>query len=388
MNVCRFINSRAVREHLENLDYSFTTPEAAYIVHHSRYATLDEKIGAWQEIIATMPNCSMPARLNMAEIPDFHEFLQSYIDLQRKKFQLFNSPRDSVYFYDVIWNCDAESEFDYRSQSDSCGPFSTASIALEHAFRAALEEAQTESGAAAGRVSFYDISKRQMNDGDARLNADHAFFSPGLDLRSVDIHYRKLTDREYDIDSSFDGMWFAFPTPFHAGDILYNPHTRNAQDRTPIVLRSICTWDSDKFTRELPQREYSEAFIAGAAERIERFRKTADDSDMAYNGYEIYAESEVPIVNSDVYPYSNYLNLEYYDKPLQGMQQALPAISEYLKTGDAEFLVNTLTALALQARKTKMDDLIRCAISCYMDESLESVGLSTAAKHGNGPSNE
>lgn len=31
MNVCRFINSRAVREHLENLDYSFTTPEAAYI---------------------------------------------------------------------------------------------------------------------------------------------------------------------------------------------------------------------------------------------------------------------------------------------------------------------------------------------------------------------
>lgn len=382
MDVYRFINSKAVREHLKNISYSFTAPEAAYIVHHSRYAALDEKIAAWQEIVDTMPNCSMPARLNMSEIPDFHEFLQTYIDLQRKKLQLFNNPRDSVYFYNIVWEYDAESEFSRQSQCDFCGPFSTASIALEHALRGALEEVQASSSPTAGRVRFYEISKRQLNDEDAYGNADRAIFLPSLNLQNVDIHYRKLTRREYDVDSAFAGMWFAFPTPFHACDIVYNPHTGIEQDRTPIVLTSICTWDSAKFAQEPPRHEYSEAFVHGANKRVEEFRETADDSDMTYDGYEVDKESEAPIIRRDVYPYSNYLNLEYYDKPLQGMQRALPTVGEYLRTGDVEFFVNTLAVFALQAYKAKMDDFIQCAIGCYTDSSLEAIGLSATTKHG------
>ncbi len=384
MDICRFINSRAVREHLQSINYPFTAPEAAYIVHHSRYASFDEKMAAWQEIIDTMPSCSMPARLNMSEIPDFHEFLRAYMNLQHEKLRMFNDPGNSVYFYNIIWDCNTEEEFDRqnRDENDACGPFSTVNIACEHALKAALEEVQAEQCAAVSRIRFYDISKRRMNDADARWNTDHAIFLPDFDLQNVDICYQKLSDKENDIDSAFEGMWFAFPTPFHAGDILYNPHTQIGQDLRPIVLTSICTWDSAKFAQELSRHEYSEIYIHGASRLVEEFRETADDSDMTYDGYEVGIESEAPIVHYDVHPFSNYLNLEYYDKPLRGMQRALPTVGEYLRTGDVEFFVNTLAAFALQAHKTKMDDLIQCAIGCFMDSSLEAIGLSTTAERG------
>lgn len=68
MDIYRFVDSCDIREHLENINYNFNTQEAAYIVWYCRTVSLAEKEAAWNEIIKTMPNCSLKERLNMMEI--------------------------------------------------------------------------------------------------------------------------------------------------------------------------------------------------------------------------------------------------------------------------------------------------------------------------------
>lgn len=61
MNILHFIDSRDIREHLEKIGYQFSTLEAACLVDHSRTAAMQERFDAWEEIIATMPDCARPA---------------------------------------------------------------------------------------------------------------------------------------------------------------------------------------------------------------------------------------------------------------------------------------------------------------------------------------
>ena len=84
MNYYRFLDSWDIRNHLEEMEYPLSTPEAAYLVWQSRGATLEEKFAAWEEIIQTMPDCAMEERLNMAAIPSFHGFLREYMETSRK----------------------------------------------------------------------------------------------------------------------------------------------------------------------------------------------------------------------------------------------------------------------------------------------------------------
>lgn len=55
-SIYEFINSRDVRKYLLEINYQFTTPEAAFVVYWSKKPVKD-KIRAWEEIIRTMPDC-------------------------------------------------------------------------------------------------------------------------------------------------------------------------------------------------------------------------------------------------------------------------------------------------------------------------------------------
>ena len=72
MNIFRFINSKDIRRHLRELQYQFTVPEAAFLIFMSRIVPLKEKFDAWQEIINTMPDCSLEERPNMKALPRWH----------------------------------------------------------------------------------------------------------------------------------------------------------------------------------------------------------------------------------------------------------------------------------------------------------------------------
>ncbi len=75
MDLFRFINSKDTRDYLQQIDYSFTAPEAAFLVWRCRNATLKEKFAAWREMIETMPNCSLTRR-KTEPIDNCHDFLR------------------------------------------------------------------------------------------------------------------------------------------------------------------------------------------------------------------------------------------------------------------------------------------------------------------------
>ena len=57
MDFYRFIHSRDVRRYLQEIRYSFTATEAAFLVWQCRNANLEEKCTAWQAVIDTLPDC-------------------------------------------------------------------------------------------------------------------------------------------------------------------------------------------------------------------------------------------------------------------------------------------------------------------------------------------
>lgn len=97
MNIFRFINSKDIREYLRELQYQFTVPEAAFLIFMSRIVPLKEKFDAWQEIINTMPDCSLEERPNMKALPSFHQFLKDYMALQKKMLAGFYQQEKAVY---------------------------------------------------------------------------------------------------------------------------------------------------------------------------------------------------------------------------------------------------------------------------------------------------
>lgn len=102
MNIYRFIQSKSVQEHLEKINYIFSSLEMAYIIWQCPDATLAERFDAWQEIIDTMPDTPLPDSMELKEMEGVHEFLRQYVKLQQEFLDEFNGEEDGVYFYRYI----------------------------------------------------------------------------------------------------------------------------------------------------------------------------------------------------------------------------------------------------------------------------------------------
>ena len=84
MDIYPFIDSQAIREHLQKLDYHFNAEEAAYLIWHSQKRTLEEKLSAWQEIVeATADDVMLLNRREGTEV-SLCKILGAYVD-ERKK---------------------------------------------------------------------------------------------------------------------------------------------------------------------------------------------------------------------------------------------------------------------------------------------------------------
>jgi len=82
MDIFRFINSKDIRSYLKEINYEFTSVEAAWLVWQCESITLQEKHNAWQEIIDTMPDCAVESnqRFHFEGIESFHSFLKEFIN--------------------------------------------------------------------------------------------------------------------------------------------------------------------------------------------------------------------------------------------------------------------------------------------------------------------
>ena len=214
MNIFRFINSKDIREYLRELQHQFTVPEAAFLIYMSRTVPLKEKFDAWQEIINTMPDCSLEERPNMKALPSFHQFLKDYMALQKKMLAGFYQQEKAVYTIEFY-----EKELGKKDWVDLGLYFPDYQTAVSNLTENWLED----------DVEKIRITKHYFADGAAKQEKE-LWIETDRQLNVLSLGEKDcLSDSEIDTAITFEGMWFPFPTPFHRGDILGNSRTHNCQ---------------------------------------------------------------------------------------------------------------------------------------------------------------
>ncbi len=380
MDIYRFINSKDIAEYLKNLNYKFTLPEAAFLVYQSHYRTMKEKCDAWKELIDTMPDCSIEERFNMARIGSFHQFLRDYMDLQDKILQTFYDASGAVYTYELMMTgprktWDGSKSDDPSLIREEAGEyFADAGSAMAH-FKKGRKD-YLEDGLKMVRFSKQPLLKESDPEKDGEIRME---MTP--DLEPVRIDYSGsgiLNDEEDILFRQFDGMCFAFPTPFKRGDILIDRvHGGFAGQGIPFVLAGISTWDRDDLLNNgyAPQNPRVKSADKDLAYRL----KHGDDSDMNYAYCYLSSDGTgFPVIAED--NEWTYLNLERYEGPLQGMYRILRPLGSAMtvdpKTGDPlispDLLCNAyqliMTEEMCRSNRSRME-------ACYTKEGQEKAGF-------------
>lgn len=332
MDVLKFIDSRDIREHLRSIDYQFSAPEAAFLVWYSRKATLREKTDAWLEIANSMPNCSMLRNHGILDIPDFHAFLHKTVNDIEESIVKFEIPSAHSYFFDIRWPGQSPA-------GNMRGPFRSYDACIDAAV-GELRENEDASGARITRFA-HDSQAPYEDSGSVFVNARGEIMSCDFAKPEGDVPAW---------EEAFGMMWFDFPTPFHAGDVVCT--TKSSLPSGPFVLTRISTWDGARVLDEMRVLLRSKAFAKNIDRSLEAHRRNGDVSDMGAFGCAVtrnYSYPVFPIYNGDID--AMYLDLEYYRKPLEGADRMLLAVRPFVK-GDLGFdsLVAFCKALDMQAQ--------------------------------------
>lgn len=217
MNYYRFLDSRDIRNHLENMEYPLSTPEAAYLVWQCHNATLEEKFSAWEEIAKTMPDCAIPRRPGMADdVPSVHQFLRDYMDLEKKRLEHVTQGENCVFGADFFLLPNQE----WRKEPiwSDCGRlFSDYTSCLAYCRQELSEEI--------GKVRIW----KQVLGRDSS-HRDSLTLTAKLEPLCLDI------SPICDLDDMFPSLWWTSPLPSAGGTLYGTP--AESQD-FPIVI-SLC----------------------------------------------------------------------------------------------------------------------------------------------------
>jgi len=294
MDIYKFINSRDIREHLKNINYNFSSLEAAWLIWKSKYTTISEKHEAWKEIIKTMPDCVIEKRSNTLPQESLHRYLEKIIEIENgyiKAVQL-DEP-ETFYFYT------------YTSDDEWYQGCPTANYlgCFEDAMASCYYDSENDD------ISSYRIRIRKVWFDGRDENIGVELNTNGEVLKVLYDDFK--SSKEIDIlDLGFDGMWFDFPNPFKKGDIIYNPGRFSSADFE-------CNYGLCVLEEEVPLRRCIESWKKSSG---------ADSSDMTVDG--LFQNEDGTIFAECT---ANYMNFEYYRGELDGKKRILKAISNYLK---------------------------------------------------------
>ena len=352
MNIYRFIQSKSVREHLEKINYTFSSLEMAYIIWQCPDATLAERLDAWLEIIDTMPDSPLPDSMKLEGTESVHEFLRQYIEVQQEFLNEFNKEEDGVYFY----------KYTVRERPNETWPWEYISMEnFEHAFlslseckKAIQEDIDYESPLLQLRndcerceeETVEIVVQRQMISAYFVITA---FLSERLEILAFDVPQKYLEPEGGKMMSAFKKMHFDIPVPFETGDIVYAemsyPTLMFRGEPQPVVFDSI---SGDKKTEEIKYFIYS-----------------VDDNSSTGN----FFRGEI----------KNYLALEYYKEELNGLARFLKAASSFLKGKlDVEKLIQTWIVLSFDhktAKESEVPEENRLQLKYSEDDTAELTGL-------------
>ncbi|NLT47106.1 MAG: hypothetical protein GXX92_01705 [Clostridiales bacterium] len=343
LNIYRFINSRDIRKHLQDLKYEFNALEAAWLVYQCAGATLEEKHGSWTWIIENMPDMEVIERPNCKYRESLHDTLRKYIALEEKLLDMYIEPADAVYVCEHFIGNDRENQISVFFDIDEC-----------------LKD-----------ISYYwsDFDPEDLTDGvttvitrhfrenksciQVEYNTDCAVESVRAWPKPEELWNEECDDLEL---SFFDGLWFDFPTPFKKGDIICR-YTDSAKGdeygfcKGPIVLEGLLTWYlSDDGPRSL------KSYIDG---------ENGDTTDMTVYGYFMFEDGHIYRECTD-----NYMDMEFYRGPSTGIRRMYKALSSYIK-GDIELELFLYAQRMFMLDKQKED----FTANCFTDEGLRLAGL-------------
>ena len=314
MDIYNFIDSKDIRAHLQSLRYDFTLPEAAFLIWQCATAALSEKHAAWRELIQTMPDCRMEPRRNMCEIQSMHGFLQEYIELEEKLLRDFHLESDAVYFYNILRKdeafCDGFSESEKYERA-----FPTLSDCL-----AAAEKDMCDNGAE--DILHVYIKRQLLSDPNRSMTV---CLNNRLEVMDIDAFRCPLTEREQELLGAFEGMWFAFPTPFKRGGLVCQKHSLKAwrfPQNACYVLDSIAAGTN----REMQESGFwgNRSDMQDTDRLHQMLLKDGDVTDMSFSAYSV---EDGKIVFDNV---GWYLSLERFDGTLTGAQRALYPLRDLL----------------------------------------------------------
>lgn len=313
MDFYQFINSQDIREHLTEIEYQFTSLECAFIVWQSLNHTLAQKWEAWEWLIENTPDCAVPERMNCAGWKSLHGFLRAYIELEKKYLSLFERIADNaVYTFDIqddLGRQDRErSVFGSLDDCLRCVKSDYLDEYEDYDFPVVTKNFIRKEGAATHTPVLIVKYTRNLEPKEITF---YCFDKAAVHASCLDDEWI-MSEEDGDLAYlSFNGMWFDIPTPFHVGDVVCDCNTGE-----PFVLLGMNTWS-------VRNRKNYESYVNG---------RNGDTSDMFAYGYSFI--DECPGVRGD-FLYDdhmiNYLNCEYYRKPLVGKERLIGAYALYVK---------------------------------------------------------
>ena len=328
MTFYQFINSKDIRAYWEKIGYLPSPLEAAWLVYQCRTATLKEKHRAWQEIIDTLPDCTIDWRAWHAPRESLHQFLRDYMALEQKWLRQFNESEGAAYQFEISGTGEGQT---WEVKSGCL--FSGAAACFEAAKKAG--DSLTE--------PVIHMTKRKIDDANKDSYMALSCRKNG-DVLNVILEGNE-TDAQVDLYwGSFECLWFAFPVPFEKGDILWDPK-REEDDLCcgPIAIENT-----------------TPAWYA------ETGHKGYDNTDMNVWGY--FQDAEGHIYSESAW---NYMNYEYYPpERLTGKRRIMKALGNFMK----DKIDIGLFAEAYHHILTD-EHAGSCRPTCYTEEGMRLVGL-------------
>jgi hypothetical protein len=325
--ICRFVNSKDIKHYLLEINYEFSTAEAAWLVYQCRTATLDEKIMAWKDIVNTMADQAIDSPQFDEPYESIHKVILDFIDLKEQALKLFLTESEKDFYqYTLVYS---DGSMDYEDSM----LYSSYEKCLKQMNKEIQEEKDdTVSGdiRRSGIDSFWTITAFYNNNAeiiDVRIPRDYGI----LDWNLLDF---------------FEDLWFHFPVPYKKGDILYDPRKYNRGSRDGLIVMTGITpllYEEDGRTH-------------------------TDSSDMNVWGY--FQEEETGILYQEVT--WNYMDYELFPKEkLVGKKRILKALSNLLKEEiSLDLFIRAYHLIILE--ETRNDLMPR---GWYTDEGLKLAGI-------------
>lgn len=346
MDILKFINSNAIRNHLRKINYEFSPVESAFIVWQSEYCSMDEKHKAWKYIINNsadedvLDSVTEIYKRSLQECYGnefgLHEYLQCYIDKEKRLAKLaMTDEENTVFSFKTYCGDDWDTCDDERLFSNVKD--------LMIAINDEISDMQ-EYG-----LRWIFIKKRWIDTEEKYIELK---LKDDKSLYRIEGNKNVCDEHDLHLEDVFDGMWFKIPTPFKKGDILcrnVGGGFRYISNEMPFVLDNICYWGIDDVENSKTRHAWCSA-------------------DMLATGYFITSDARI------YWDYlHNYLDLEYYDDEPTGIHRTLKAMSSYMKNEIDMGLMMDAYSIVLNEERIK-DQRERLGMT---ERGLELAGLRT-----------